>query len=56
MTIESEDDVAALKRIGGIVANVLREMLAAAEPGMTTPGATAGLPSSAPATRQQSSQ
>ncbi|ADG68253.1 methionine aminopeptidase, type I [Planctopirus limnophila DSM 3776] len=36
MTIESEDDVAALKRIGGIVANVLREMLAAAVPGMTT--------------------
>lgn len=36
MTIESDDDVAALKRIGGIVASVLREMLAAAEPGMTT--------------------
>ncbi len=36
MTIESDDDVAALKRIGGIVASVLRELLAAAEPGMTT--------------------
>lgn len=36
MTIETEDDVAALKRVGGIVAAVLREMLEAAEPGMTT--------------------
>ncbi|HVY67242.1 MAG TPA: type I methionyl aminopeptidase [Gammaproteobacteria bacterium] len=36
MTIESEDDVAALKRIGKIVSYVLREMLDAAEPGMTT--------------------
>ncbi|MBA4032950.1 MAG: type I methionyl aminopeptidase [Planctomyces sp.] len=36
MTIETEDDVAGLKRVGGIVAAVLREMLEAAEPGMTT--------------------
>jgi methionyl aminopeptidase len=36
MTIESEDDVAALKRIGRIVSIVLQDMLDAAEPGMTT--------------------
>ncbi len=36
MTIETEDDVAGLKRIGSIVSHVLQEMLAAAEPGMTT--------------------
>jgi methionyl aminopeptidase len=36
MTIETEDDVAALKRIGRIVSHVLHEMLRAAEPGMTT--------------------
>jgi methionyl aminopeptidase len=36
MTIESEDDVAALKRVGRIVSFVLQEMLDAAEPGMTT--------------------
>ncbi len=36
MTIETEDDVAALKRIGKIVAYVLQQMLDAAEPGMTT--------------------
>jgi len=36
MTIETEDDVAALKRIGRIVSYVLQEMLDAAEPGMTT--------------------
>lgn len=36
MTIESEDDVVALKRIGRIVSFVLQEMLDAAEPGMTT--------------------
>lgn len=36
MTIETEDDVAALKRIGRIVAYVLERMLDAAEPGMTT--------------------
>lgn len=36
MTVETEDDIAALKLIGGIVAFVLQEMLAAAEPGMTT--------------------
>lgn len=36
MTIETEDDVAALKRIGRIVSCVLQEMLDAAEPGMTT--------------------
>lgn len=36
MTIESEDDVIALKRIGRIVSLVLHEMLDTAEPGMTT--------------------
>lgn len=36
MTIETEDDVAGLKRIGRIVSFVLHEMLDAAEPGMTT--------------------
>jgi methionyl aminopeptidase len=36
MTIETEDDVTALKRIGRIVSQVLQQMLAAAEPGMTT--------------------
>jgi methionyl aminopeptidase len=36
MTIETEQDVAALKRIGKIVSYVLQEMLDAAEPGMTT--------------------
>lgn len=36
MTIETEDDVVALKRIGRIVSCVLEQMLGAAEPGMTT--------------------
>jgi methionine aminopeptidase len=36
MTVETEDDVAALKRIGKIVSYALQEMLGAAEPGMTT--------------------
>lgn len=36
MTIETDDDVAALKRIGSIVSSVLQDMLEAAEPGMTT--------------------
>jgi methionyl aminopeptidase len=36
MTIETEDDVVALKRIGKIVSSVLHDMLDAAEPGMTT--------------------
>ena len=36
MTIATEDDVSALKRIGMIVSHVLHEMLDAAEPGMTT--------------------
>ena len=36
MTIETEDDVVALKRIGRIVSLVLHQMLDAAEPGMTT--------------------
>lgn len=36
MTIETEADVAALKRIGSIVSYVLQQMLEAAEPGMTT--------------------
>ena len=36
MTIETDDDVIALQRIGRIVSYVLHEMLDAAEPGMTT--------------------
>lgn len=36
MTIETEEDVVALKRIGRIVSSVLQQMLDAAEPGMTT--------------------
>jgi len=36
MTVESEEDVAALKRIGKIVTSVLREMQGAVVPGMTT--------------------
>lgn len=36
MTIETEDDVVALKRIGRIVSYTLQQMLDAAEPGMTT--------------------
>jgi len=36
MTIETEADVEALKRIGHIVSHVLHDMLDAAEPGMTT--------------------
>jgi len=36
MTIETEDDVVALQRIGRIVSLVLHEMLDTAEPGMTT--------------------
>ncbi|WP_291270935.1 type I methionyl aminopeptidase [Geothrix sp.] len=36
MSIETEEDVIALKRIGKIVSFVLQEMLEAAEPGMTT--------------------
>jgi methionyl aminopeptidase len=36
MTIENDDDIAALKRVGRIVATVLREMLRSIEPGMTT--------------------
>ncbi len=36
MTIESEEDVLALKRIGEIVSRVLQGVLDAAEPGMTT--------------------
>lgn len=36
MTIETEDDVIALKRIGKIVSYVLHQMLEAAEPGMST--------------------
>jgi methionyl aminopeptidase len=36
MTIETEADIAGLKRIGRIVSTVLHEMLNAAEPGMTT--------------------
>lgn len=36
MTIETQDDVVALQRIGRIVSLVLQRMLDAAEPGMTT--------------------
>lgn len=36
MTIETERDVDALKRVGGIVVAALREMLDSIEPGMTT--------------------
>lgn len=36
MTIETEADVVALKRIGSIVSSTLQQMLDAAEPGMTT--------------------
>jgi methionyl aminopeptidase len=36
MTIGTQDDVVALKRIGRIVSYVLHEMLDSAEPGMTT--------------------
>jgi methionyl aminopeptidase len=36
MTIETQDDVVALMRIGSIVSKTLRRMLDAAEPGMTT--------------------
>ncbi|TQV84640.1 type I methionyl aminopeptidase [Exilibacterium tricleocarpae] len=36
MTIETEGDLQALKGIGGIVARVLKEMIARTEPGMTT--------------------
>lgn len=35
MTIETQDEVVALQRIGAIVSLVLRQMLDAAEPGMT---------------------
>lgn len=36
MTIETQDDVVALQRVGRIVSQVLHDMLDAAEPGMTT--------------------
>lgn len=36
MTVESEDDIVGLKRIGRIVSLVLQELLETAEPGMTT--------------------
>ena len=36
MTIETESDVMALRRVGKIVSSVLAQMLDAAEPGMTT--------------------
>lgn len=36
MTVETERDIDGLKRVGSIVAAVLREMLDAIEPGMTT--------------------
>lgn len=36
MTIENQRDIDGLRRIGGIVARVLAEMLKAARPGMTT--------------------
>lgn len=36
MTIDSQADIEGLKRIGSVVAQVLKRMLEAAEPGMTT--------------------
>ena len=36
MTIESKSDLAAMRAVGKLVANALREMKAAARPGMTT--------------------
>lgn len=36
MTVETQDDVVALRRIGSIVSKTLQRMLDAAEPGMTT--------------------
>lgn len=36
MTIDTQEDIAGLKRIGSIVSMVLQRMLDAAEPGMTT--------------------
>lgn len=36
MTIESEDDLEALRKIGKIVANTLAKMMESVEPGMTT--------------------
>lgn len=36
MTVESQDDIDSLRRVGRIVAMVLRRMLGAMEPGMTT--------------------
>lgn len=36
MTIDSENDLEALKRVGRVVATVLKRMLEAMEPGMTT--------------------
>lgn len=36
MTIGSQNDIDALQRVGRVVATVLRKMLAAMEPGMTT--------------------
>ncbi len=36
MTIETQDDVVALKKIGRVVSLTLQRMLSAAEPGMTT--------------------
>lgn len=36
MTIETQDDVVALQRVGRVVAQVLQQMLDALEPGMTT--------------------
>lgn len=36
MTIETQDDVVALKRVGGLASRVLQRMLDAVKPGMTT--------------------
>lgn len=36
MTIESDEDLAGLRRVGRVVALALREMKNALEPGMTT--------------------
>jgi len=48
MTIETQQDVDALFRVGGVVASVLRKMLDAMEPGTSPPGWRVDAPSSSP--------
>jgi methionine aminopeptidase len=40
MTIETQHDIDALKRIGGIVTKILRELLGRLEPGIATADST----------------